>query len=264
MKKISRNMLLCITCCAILLIPLQAQAAPESIDSIEYWGKDDACITIREEENASPLVTYCKTPEAYGEKCYPVQEYASNADPCQNGAYRSRIRELLGIYFNLLCDRFSFFSDNDAISTEVSPILQSVQKPNLSVAMSGYAQEVVDLVNQERVEEGLQPLTMDSTLTAAAEIRAGEILETFSHTRPNGSTCFTALDEVGATYRQAGENIAIGQSTPAQVVAAWMNSPGHRENILNSKYTRIGVAVIETNEMSSQTQGYAWAQFFAD
>lgn len=103
--------------------------------------------------------------------------------------------------------------------------------------------EVVRLVNVERAKEGLAPLGTYESLTAAAQIRAGEIVNLFSHTRPDGSSCFTAMDETGAktgafTY---GENIAAGNATAAATVEQWMNSPGHRANILNPDYTHIGV-----------------------
>lgn len=103
--------------------------------------------------------------------------------------------------------------------------------------------EVVRLVNEERAKEGLAPLGTFDTLTQAAAIRAPELVELFSHTRPNGSTCFTALDETGARRgaHTCGENIAAGSPTAAEVVDLWMNSPGHRANILNPDFTHIGV-----------------------
>lgn len=119
-------------------------------------------------------------------------------------------------------------------------------------SVSAYAQEVVNLVNAERAKEGLSPLSIDSKVTAAAQVRATEIKTSFSHTRPDGRSCFTALAEAGASYSGAGENIAIGQKTPAEVVTAWMNSPGHRANIMKPSFKYIGVGV----------NGTAWAQLF--
>lgn len=124
-----------------------------------------------------------------------------------------------------------------------------------------YADEVVRLVNAERAKAGIAPLIMDDKLYQAATVRCEEIMSVFSHTRPDGSSCFTALQQAEASYSKAGENIAIGQSTPAQVVAAWMDSPGHRANILDPGFSRIGVAVLPAG---SGYGGYAWAQFFAD
>lgn len=122
-----------------------------------------------------------------------------------------------------------------------------------------YAQQVVALVNIERRKEGLSPLTIDEKLTAAADIRSGEIQTTFSHTRPNGSSFSTALKEAGAVYKRSGENIAWGQKTPEEVVKAWMNSAGHRANIMNKNYSRIGVSHVKNAAGTSY-----WVQLFAD
>lgn len=104
-----------------------------------------------------------------------------------------------------------------------------------------YARQVVELVNKEREKAGLNALTIDTKLEEAALIRAKEIEKSFSHTRPNGSNFSTVLTENGISFRGAGENIAWGQSTPEIVMNGWMNSPGHRANILNAKFTKIGV-----------------------
>lgn len=106
---------------------------------------------------------------------------------------------------------------------------------------SAYAQKVVQLVNEERAKQGLSPLQVSNTVTSAAQVRTSEINKSFSHTRPDGTSCFTALEQAGVSYRGAGENIAYGQPTPEAVVDAWMNSPGHRANILNEQFTTIGV-----------------------
>lgn len=127
---------------------------------------------------------------------------------------------------------------------------------------SDCAQQVLTLVNQERSNAGLQPLTLDQKLTDAAIIRAVEVQSVFEHTRPDGRDCFTAIDEVGGTYRSAGENIAIGYATAEEVVSAWMNSPGHRANILNADFNRLGVGCAATS--GSQYGGSSWTQFFAD
>lgn len=131
-------------------------------------------------------------------------------------------------------------------------------EPATPVTVSAYASEVARLVNVERAKYNLDPLTLDTQLCQAAQVRAKEITSSFSHTRPNGSSCFSVLSELGISYRSAGENIAIGQQTPAEVVQAWMNSEGHRANILGS-YSKIGVAL---EEAGGAYRGYAWAQFF--
>lgn len=111
--------------------------------------------------------------------------------------------------------------------------------------VSAYAQEVARLVNIERAAAGLAPLRLDETLCAAAQRRAEEIDISFSHTRPNGSSSFSVLKEFGFTYRAVGENIAKGSPTPQRVVDGWMNSAGHRANILHERFTTLGVGVYE-------------------
>lgn len=112
---------------------------------------------------------------------------------------------------------------------------------NEDITEQSYAAQVVALVNEERAKEGLSPLTMDSQVQAAAQVRAVESEQSFSHTRPDGRHFTTALTEQNVSYRGAGENIAWGQRSPEAVVTAWMNSAGHRANIMNAKFTTIGV-----------------------
>lgn len=104
-----------------------------------------------------------------------------------------------------------------------------------------YVEQVVALVNAERAKAGLSALTIDADVTAAANVRAKEIKQKFAHTRPDGSSFSTALKEQGVSYRGSGENIAWGQKSPEQVMNGWMNSDGHRANILNKNYKNIGV-----------------------
>ena len=85
------------------------------------------------------------------------------------------------------------------------------------------------------------PLKVDVTVQSAAQVRAKEIVSSFSHTRPNGSSFSSALTEAGVSFRGAGENIAMASPPPKKVMEGWMNSSGHRANILNSSYTSIGV-----------------------
>ena len=98
-----------------------------------------------------------------------------------------------------------------------------------------FAEQVVELVNQERTKAGLNAVTLDQNIASAALVRAKEIETSFSHTRPNGSKFSTALTEQGVTFKGAGEK------SPEAVMQAWMNSEGHRANILNKNFTKIGV-----------------------
>ena len=140
---------------------------------------------------------------------------------------------------------------------EATPALTAAPSPTSAPGVSEYAQEVVRLVNIERERAGLAPLTMDATLSAAAQVRAQEIDVSFSHTRPDGTSCFTVLKEFGIGYRACGENIAKGSPSPARVVEGWMNSAGHRVNILNENFTTIGVGV-----HADAAGTLHWAQLF--
>lgn len=141
---------------------------------------------------------------------------------------------------------------------EETPEQTPAQKPEQSPeSESAFLQEVVRLVNEERAKEGLSALTVDENVQAAAMVRAAECEQSFSHTRPDGSSFTTALKEQNVTYRSAGENIAWGQRTPEEVMNAWMNSSGHRANIMNPNYTTIGAGYYE----NANGIGY-WCQLF--
>ncbi|MBQ6409726.1 CAP domain-containing protein [Candidatus Saccharibacteria bacterium] len=125
--------------------------------------------------------------------------------------------------------------------------------------------EVLSLVNQERVRNGLDKLTWGDTCADAAEIRAEEIVQVYSHTRPDGSSWDTACIEPAgeyATYLE-GENLVVGSSavSPETTVAAWMNSEKHRENILNPNYTKLAVGFYFDNNTKYKTH---WSQYFSN
>lgn len=114
------------------------------------------------------------------------------------------------------------------------------------------AKEVFNLVNAERQKAGLTPLAYYEAGQPAVDIRCDELKVQFSHTRPNGSSCFTVLEELGLRVWSCGENIAWGQRSPEEVMQDWMNSEGHRANILNPNFTGLAVATDD---------GY-WVQMF--
>lgn len=124
---------------------------------------------------------------------------------------------------------------------EEAPPQEEPDAPEESGGVREAAEAVASLVNAARQDAGLSELELDADLCAAAQARAQEIAQSFSHTRPDGSSCFTILEEFGVSYRAAGENIAMGQRTPEEVMDGWMNSSGHRANILNGTFTSIGV-----------------------
>lgn len=120
--------------------------------------------------------------------------------------------------------------------------------------LADYAEEVAYLVNQQRKANGLEELKMVPALNAAAQKRAEEIVESFDHARPDGTKCFTVLAEYGLSYSYAGENIAYGYIDPDDVMDGWMNSEGHRKNILNVNFQYIGVGVVKSGGRIYWTQ----------
>ncbi len=115
-----------------------------------------------------------------------------------------------------------------------------------TAGMSAYQSQVVDIVNQERAKAGLSALKVDALLTKVATEKARDmdVNNYFSHTSPTYGSPFDMMRQFGVTYSYAGENIASGQRTPQEVMTAWMNSAGHRANILNSNFTKIGVGYV--------------------
>lgn len=136
--------------------------------------------------------------------------------------------------------------------------VQGSSSVSAGIQSSSAASEVVRLTNSARSQNGYAALVEDGALSEAAAVRAREIARSFSHTRPSGASFSSALSESGVSYLRAGENIASGQKSASEVVNAWMNSPGHRANILNSSYSRIGSASVNIDGT------HYWVQLFAD
>ena len=126
--------------------------------------------------------------------------------------------------------------------------------PSNSVA--AYESQVLTLVNVERQKVGLKPLQMDAAVSNVARMKSADMQakKYFSHTSPTYGSPFDMMKQFGISYRTAGENIAMGQRTPEEVVKAWMNSPGHKANILKADFTHIGVGYVAT--------GSYWTQMF--
>ena len=128
--------------------------------------------------------------------------------------------------------------------------------PTKDTAVSSYESEVVRLVNIERQKNGLTPLSEDWQLSRVARYKSEDMRDKryFSHTSPTYGSPFDMMRAFGISYRSAGENIARGQQSPEAVVRAWMNSSGHRANILNKSFTHIGVGYAKA--------GHYWTQMF--
>ena len=133
---------------------------------------------------------------------------------------------------------------------------QVLNIPTLSSSVTSYEQEVIRLVNEIRAQNGLGKLTYNWELGRVARYKSQDMHDNryFSHTSPVYGTPFQMIKSFGITYRSAGENIARGQTSPQAVVNAWMNSSGHRANILNASFTQIGVGYV--------ADGHYWTQMF--
>jgi len=145
------------------------------------------------------------------------------------------------------------------IKMPVKSVPQKKPAPSTPDALSAYQREVLDLTNKERAKSGLKPLKSDDqNLNNSAHAKSVDMNQNnyFSHDSPKYGSPFNMMKSFGVTYTSAGENIAMGQKTPTDVVKAWMNSSGHRANILNGKFTHLGVGYVK-----SSTQSY-WTQQF--
>ncbi|MFP7284137.1 CAP domain-containing protein [Bacillus altitudinis] len=121
-------------------------------------------------------------------------------------------------------------------------------------SLNAFEQEVVELTNKERAKQGLKALSVDSKLSKSARAKSQDMKDKnyFSHTSPTYGSPFDQMKQFGITYKTAGENIAQGQRSPQEVVTAWMNSEGHRANILNKNYTHIGVGYVKSGNYWTQ------------
>ena len=128
--------------------------------------------------------------------------------------------------------------------------------PSADSSVLSYEKEVIRLVNIERQKNDLSPLSEDWQLSRVARYKSEDMRDRgyFSHTSPTYGSPFDMMRAFGISYRSAGENIAKGQQSPEAVVKAWMNSPGHRANILNKGFTHIGVGYAKS--------GNYWTQMF--
>ncbi|AWD65342.1 MULTISPECIES: CAP domain-containing protein [Priestia] len=124
---------------------------------------------------------------------------------------------------------------------------ENTDKAEQTKDASQFEQKVVDLVNQERQKQGLKPLTLNKKLSDVARTKSKDMMDKgyFDHNSPTYGSPFDMMKQFGIEYTTAGENIAKGQQSPEDVMNAWMNSDGHRKNILNPDFTEIGVGYVK-------------------
>ena len=149
---------------------------------------------------------------------------------------------------NKSAPKASTTSANNTVSVPQKGVPTGTQSTGTNFAV--FQNEVVQIVNKERAANGLAPLTVNAQVTKSATLKSEDMakLNYFSHTSPTYGSPFDMMKQFGISYRSAGENIAKGQATPQQVMQGWMNSPGHRANILNSSFTQIGVGIAKNSQ----------------
>ena len=141
----------------------------------------------------------------------------------------------------------------------VIPTANNAAAVDQETAYQALADEVIVIVNEQRMEEGLTPLKAVPILNDASAVRAAEIKDEFSHYRPNGDLFASVLTENKVITFSCAENIAAGMPTADDTMHQWMNSEGHKKNIMNPDYTHIGVGVYYDED---STYGWYWSQIF--
>ena len=186
------------------------------------------------------------------------------------GSYRNIINQNKVISINTYIDKDNEIVNSNLEKEEVIDIenkyYEDISKEDINEykniqsenTYTDLINEVYEITNNYRSLVGVSSLTLDSSLVEAASIRAKELSDSFSHTRPNGSSCFTVLSELGISYGTAGENIAAGYSSSQSVMEGWRSSSGHYQNIISSKFKKIGIGV---NIINNQ---YYWVQIFSN
>lgn len=149
------------------------------------------------------------------------------------------------------------------VSTRPRPVQTATttapSTPQPAATASGAVARVVELVNAERAKVGCSPVQLNSTLSKAAQDHSADMAahNTMSHTGSDGSDPGSRITAAGYQWSAYGENVAYGYSTPEQVMAGWMDSPGHRENILNCSFKEIGVGLAQPGSYWTQDFGTA-------
>ena len=186
------------------------------------------------------------------------------------GSYRNIINQNKVISTNTYIDKDNEIVNSNLEKEEVTDIedkyYEDISKEDINEykniqsenTYTDLINEVYEITNNYRSLVGVSSLTLDSSLVEAASIRVKELSDSFSHTRPKGSSCFTVLSELGISYGTAGENIAAGYSSSQSVMEGWRSSSGHYQNIISSKFKKIGIGV---NIVNNQ---YYWVQIFSN
>ena len=186
-----------------------------------------------------------------------VLPMANSADALSNTttySYNSYLQQYLSKYYKLPTTttvKQPTTTTKTTTSTQVPAPTTTTTAPtttNTTTSTSTFSaqqQEVLNIVNKERTSRGLSALKFNAELAKVATTKSQDMIDRgyFDHNSPTYGSPFDMMKKFGITYKSAGENIAMGQKTPQEVMTAWMNSDGHRKNILNSSFTEIGIGI---------------------
>jgi uncharacterized YkwD family protein len=191
---------------------------------------------------------------------------ANSADALTNTTTKYYITTNIGTYntsfqqyFNQIFKNYNTTTIQQPVPTP-APVPQPTPTPApIAGDFSAYQQEVLNIVNKERASRGLSALKFSTEVSRVATLKSQDMINKgyFDHNSPTYGSPFDMMKQFGITYKSAGENIAMGQRSPQEVMTAWMNSDGHRKNILNSSFTEIGVGIAK----DSNGRLY-WTQMF--
>lgn len=162
------------------------------------------------------------------------------------------IRKIIALCTAIALPVLSVLSPVEKITGQPAVCVQTAQAKS-----NNQTKQVVTIINKKRKANGAKAVKSDAKLQKAAQKRAKELVKKFDHTRPNGKNCFTVLKEYKISYGTCGENIAMGQPNAKRVMKDWMNSSGHRANILNKSFKRVGVGLYKKSGRCY------WVQIFA-
>ena len=195
--------------------------------------------------------------------------YANAPDNKSNYSdYDTYWTQVFGTPINSSTPSFNFNSIPEVDNSQSEPETFNSSKVDFEKkeidAGSNYEQKVVDLVNEARAEEGLDSLVVNSQLDQAADLHTDEMVQAgyMSHRLPGEARLGDRVSETGYDWRRVGENVAAGYITPEDVVDAWLESPGHRANILNPQFTEIGIGYEDVSDSNFGKYDTYWTQVF--
>lgn len=225
--------------------------------------------SVEKETSAKPTQMSTKAPAETTTGRYFVENTQETTTTVEDYKYGVKKTATVYNYYEVYSDGFRKLSYTRTVNSfdysgySASDEMLFGESSEKAAAYMAFYNEVLALVNDIRADAGVGPLTLDETLCRAATMRAVEMnySDFFEHTRPDGRRCFSVFEIYSIEYMACGENIAAGYTTPSEVVAGWKESPGHYQNMINEKFTKLGVG------MSCEEPGrysHYWVQLFTN